>query len=95
MSTTPVAEPKSEAVDNHNPEFEEAVATLSAILNHEICKPLSTILSNAQILRQTLPTDDPEMHQRLEAIEAAARTIKQCARDIAAESSAAHDMVDC
>ena len=90
--TTVKVETTTDDVKN-NPQFEEAVATLSSILNHEICKPLSTIMSNVQILLHTAGQCDAETRERLEEIEAATRAIRRSACELAANSRATHDIV--
>lgn len=95
MADTTAAVERTAEDSKATAEFDEAVATLTSILNHEMCKPLSTILANVQILLHTAGQCDAETRERLEEIDAAARTIRESARHLAASSRAAHDLTNC
>lgn len=55
----------------------EAVAELSASINHEINNPLAIILGNAQCMLMLMPDMDEETRMRLRRIEAAAIRVSE------------------
>ena len=74
--------------------FDEAVAALTSTLNHELDGQLSTILSNTQTLLLTSSGCERRIQTRLQAIEAAAITIRHALRRAASYSRATFDPED-